>query len=279
MIIVVTNAKGGGGKTTTAVTSAAGLAALGYKVLVIDTDPQGHVALMLNLNNDLPDVPPKEIDGLYNWVMKKLPLEKCLYRVSDSRIPQIANRQRGELWVLPSSNETRLLQYDFQGVRIVSLAKSIMRLAEAFDYVLIDTQPTIDPFRSSFDAALMYTADGILVPTLCERLSVDGVTVVSRREELADLQFEAIGKRAELLGVLPIRWSNTQSRNFNLTALQEDEDYGHLVMDKIRDLTAWEKATNFFETVLTYDADSEAAAEAWNMVFKLEVICRQKALI
>lgn len=273
MIIVVTNAKGGGGKTTTTATVAAGLTGLGYKVLVIDTDPQGHVALMLNLNNDQPDQPPPEIDGLYSWVAGKLPLQDCLYHVGTSRIPQVHGVEAGELWVLPSSDNTRLLQYDFKGIRIMTLARQIMRVAEAFDFVLIDTQPTIDPFRSDFDAALMYTADGILVPTLTERLSVDGVTVLNRLQELTDAQFDAVGKRARLLGIIPIRWSDTKTRNFNLKGLVDV--WRGQVWDKIRDLTAWEMATNFFETVLTYDPKSDAAFEAWQMVHRVEAVCRK----
>ena len=66
-IIAIANQKGGVGKTTTAVTLGAGLAMASHRTLIVDLDPQGHVAHMLNL--------PKS-GGLRRWFYDDEPLEK-----------------------------------------------------------------------------------------------------------------------------------------------------------------------------------------------------------
>ena len=63
-IISVSNIKGGVGKTTTAAVLAVGLAEKGYKVLMVDSDPQANLSMCFMQEQ------PDEIPSLYHVVMK-----------------------------------------------------------------------------------------------------------------------------------------------------------------------------------------------------------------
>ena len=70
--MAIANQKGGVGKTTTAVNLGAGLADLGYRVLVIDLDPQGNASTGLGINiRDLQS-------SMYDVILNDVPLDDCI---------------------------------------------------------------------------------------------------------------------------------------------------------------------------------------------------------
>ena len=71
-ILAIANQKGGVGKTTTSVNLGASLAEMGYRVLVVDLDPQGNATTGLGVN-------AREVQGsIYDVIMSDAPVEDCI---------------------------------------------------------------------------------------------------------------------------------------------------------------------------------------------------------
>ena len=128
MIIAVTNQKGGVGKTTTTINLSASLAVLGYRVLIIDLDPQGNSSDGLGINTNKLD------NTIYDALINDTPL-------SDIIIPN----QLKNLFIAPanislSGAETELAS-DIS--RPFKLRKSLRPEISKYDYILIDCPPSL----------------------------------------------------------------------------------------------------------------------------------------
>ena len=155
-IICVANQKGGVGKTTTAVTMAHGLALSGRRTLLVDLDPQGHVAFSLGI----PKAP-----GFYNLIVNEEPIEKVA-------VPT----KRENLEIIPGDKHTekakRTIVISNFPTEIISRA---LKNAE-YDIVILDLAPSLDVLHVS---ALM-ASDWVLIPTKLDAMAVDGVNEVLR---------------------------------------------------------------------------------------------------
>ncbi len=154
-ILTIANQKGGVGKTTTAVTIAHGLAIAGWKTLLVDLDPQGHVAFSLGL--------PKG-PGFYRLIVDEEPIEK------------VAIPARGNLEIIPGDKRTE------KAKRTIVVSnfpmETITRALKHAEYevVILDLAPSLDVLHVS---ALM-ASDWVLIPTKLEAMAVDGVNEVLR---------------------------------------------------------------------------------------------------
>ncbi len=158
--IAVFLTKGGVGKTTTAVNTAAGLARSGAKVLLIDTDTQGHVSAALGVSPTA---------GL----AQVLTAERSIY--------EAITEARERLWLLAGGGELagakRLIaRKDFGGEH--TLKEILLPLADAYDYILVDTAPGWDPLNVN----VLFYVDEILAP-----VSLEVLTLASLREFTASL--------------------------------------------------------------------------------------------
>ena len=262
LVLSIANMKGGTGKSTVATHIAAGLAIHGRKVLVLDTDPQGHAATLLGL--------PKE-DGLYNMIVEKTNLTDIIRPVPPGVYAPPNQAPAGQLFLLPSSHKTHVIPFLEQDPFLFGDRLEEMEDLFNFDVVMIDTAPT----ASMFDASVYLATDGFIYVTECEMLSFDGI-----REGLA--QIKRFGKKREdrgespnrVLGIVPnkVRLSTLNHRH-NLEKLHEA--FPDMVWEPIAQRTVWTEASNYGQLVYAYAPTGGATDDAWTLVGQAERVISQ----
>jgi chromosome partitioning protein len=160
-ILAVANQKGGVGKTTTTVNLGAALADLGYRVLVVDLDPQGNASTGLGIN----------IRGLqasmYDVILSDVPIEDCVEASSVKNLfvaPASLDLAGAEIELVPAFSRELRLKHALQEVR------------DDYDYVLIDCPPSLGLLTINGMAA----ASEVLVPIQCEYYALEGLGQLMR---------------------------------------------------------------------------------------------------
>ncbi|MGA2836894.1 MAG: AAA family ATPase [Acidimicrobiales bacterium] len=164
-ILAVANQKGGVGKTTTSVNLGAALAELGFRVLVIDLDPQGNATTGLGI-----DARNFEL-SMYDVLMRDCSLEDCVEPTSMKNLfvaPATIALAGAEIELVPAFS------------RELKLRKAIESVIDDFDYVLIDCPPSLGLITVNALAA----ASEVLVPIQCEYYALEGLSQLMRNVHL-----------------------------------------------------------------------------------------------
>jgi chromosome partitioning protein len=164
-ILAIANQKGGVGKTTTAVNLGAALAELGYRVLVIDLDPQGNATTGLGVNARNLDV------SIYDVVLRDVPIEDCVEPTS------LRN-----LFVVPATIDLAGAEVELVSMfsRELRLRRAVERLDGDFDFTLIDCPPSLGLLTVNGLAA----ASEVVVPIQCEYYALEGLGQLLRNVNL-----------------------------------------------------------------------------------------------
>jgi chromosome partitioning protein len=164
-IMAIANQKGGVGKTTTSVNLGAALAEMGFRVLVVDLDPQGNATTGLGVN-------ARELQGsIYDVIMNDAPVEDCVEPTSLKNLfvaPATIDLAGAEIELVPAFS------------RELKLRRALHEIREEYDYVLIDCPPSLGLLTVNGLAA----ADDVIVPIQCEYYALEGLSQLIRNVSL-----------------------------------------------------------------------------------------------
>jgi chromosome partitioning protein len=164
-ILAIANQKGGVGKTTTAVNLGAALAELGYRVLVVDLDPQGNATTGLGVN-------PRNLENsIYDVILRDVPVEDCIEPSS------LRN-----LFVVPATIDLAGAEIELVPVfsRELRLKRALDVASSDFDYLLVDCPPSLGLLTVNGLAA----AGEVVVPIQCEYYALEGLGQLLRNVNL-----------------------------------------------------------------------------------------------
>ena len=161
----IANQKGGVGKTTTAVNLGAALAELGYRVLVVDLDPQGNATTGLGING-------RNLDSsIYDVILHDVPIEDVIEPTT------LRN-----LFVVPATIDLAGAEIELVPVfsRELRLRRALENVSQDFDFVLIDCPPSLGLLTVNGLAA----ASEVVVPIQCEYYALEGLGQLLRNVAL-----------------------------------------------------------------------------------------------
>ena len=161
-IYAFVNQKGGVGKTTTAISLAAYFAALGQRVALVDLDPQANATSCLGID--------------------KRTVERGTYEVLTGDLRPSAvllQNERLGLSLMPASPNLTGAELELVGEigREMRLRQALEELAPAFDYLLIDSPPSLGLLTLN---ALVAAASGVIIPVQCEYLALEGLSQLTQ---------------------------------------------------------------------------------------------------
>lgn len=155
-IYAISNQKGGVGKTTTAVNLAACLAAQGYRVLVVDADPQGNAGSSLGFDKSALST------TLYDALLGEAPTAEV---IRPTHLPNLD--------LLPSTNVLAGAEIELVDLpeRETYLRRALATVAGTYAIILIDCPPSLGLITVN----ALTAAEGVIIPIQCEFLALEGL--------------------------------------------------------------------------------------------------------
>ena len=233
-VLSLANQKGGVAKTTTTLNLGVAFAELGHKVLLIDLDPQGNLTMSQGLNPDTIE------QSMFDVLVHRLPIDQVI--------------QRREVDIAVSSIDLAgaELALSSQIGRERALDKALAPVRDRYDFVLIDTPPSLGLLTINAFVA----STGVIVPVQTEYLSLRGLVQL---ENTLSMVRENLNPKVEIVGIVPTMYDKRLTHSREADEILR-ENFGDLVYrTKIRKTVRFAEAPVKGVSVLAYEPQGDAA--------------------
>jgi len=252
-VIAVTNQKGGVGKTTTAINLSASVAANDFKVLLIDSDPQGNATSGLGID--------------------KQPGRATIYDalLGDANLQEIVLKTAFEgLDIIPADKNlvAANLELVAQPQREFRLREKIKQIRSQYQYIFIDCPPALDLLTLND----LLAADSVLIPIQCEFFALEGISeLFSTIDRIRDSFQHNLKIEGILLTMFDDRTTLARQVAQDLRDFFKGEVFRTIIPRNIR----LAEAPSYGKPILSYDIRSKGA-ESYIQLAK-EILANEQA--
>ena len=235
--LAIANQKGGVGKTTTAVNLGAGLAELGYRVLIVDLDPQGNATTGLGIN-------ARNLQAsVYDVLLNDMPIEDCVEATTVRNLfvaPATIDLAGAEIELVPAFS------------RELKLRRAFERVGDDYDFILVDCPPSLGLLTVNAMAA----AGEVLVPIQCEYYALEGLGQLLRNVQLVQ---NNLNPRLELSAIV-LTMYDARTKLADQVAREVRDHFGDKVCRNIVPRTVrLSEAPSFGQPIIVFDPTSRGA--------------------
>ncbi len=236
-IMSIANQKGGVGKTTTSVNLSAGLASIGNKVLLIDTDPQGNATSGAGIN--------------------KADVSNCIYNILVEDVSAedvVISTEVINLDIIPAT--IQLAGAEIELVQIMSrelrLSRALEKIRDNYDFIIIDCPPSLGLLTLN----ALTASDSVIIPVQCEYYALEGLSQLLNTIRLVQ---KHLNKQLMIEGVL-LTMLDART-NLGIEVVEEvkkyfqDKVYKSIIPRNIR----LSEAPSHGQPIIAYDPRSKGA--------------------
>jgi chromosome partitioning protein len=231
--ICIINQKGGVGKTTTAVSLASGLSRNGFKVLLVDMDPQGSVAHSLTSSKE---------NNLYHFLMGECSMIDCLTNLGTNLDLIHSNEMLTKAEVYLGTIK--------EGHKVLS--KKLSNLGD-YDYVIVDCAPSLGLLNQN----AMLFCDEAIIPVSTNYLALKGLKYIIEAINEVNKHFK---HKLEVTHIVPTMHDVRNKTNKKMLETLI-ENHGDKVANPIRVNSKLAEAPGKGKSIFAYDPKSRGALD------------------
>jgi chromosome partitioning protein len=233
-VIAFANQKGGVAKTTTTINLGVAFKEEGFRVLAVDLDPQGNLTMSQGMN-------PDELDrSMFDVLVRSLPIGEVIHRTEVDLAVSSIDLAGAELALSSMIGRERALQ------------KALLPVRSDYDYILIDTPPSLGLLTVN----ALTASDDVIVPVQCEYLSLRGLVQLQNTLEVIR---ENLNPTVDIRGILPTMYDARTLHSREAVEMLR-ENFGDLVFKTwIKKTVRYAEAPVQGSSVLKYDPTGSAA--------------------